>query len=355
MDIEAEVSSMPPPVRKSAPAIPRRSSLRRNSFSARSALPPKVGSKKRKPRPASIVMAANSRLQSDTLSELASPFASMDTRRKQLATPPPPPSPPPLPPVNSVSPVLPVGDSKRKGLRHFAVRVCKKVEEKGQTTYNEVADELVAEERNYRVQAITSANSSAQHSELSLLSDPSSPLVDEKNIRRRVYDSLNVLMAMQIIGKNKKLISWQGLAAVRCVPPIATDIERLKKEVEMKQHTLVRKAAELKRLREQDDLMRSLIRRRQAEEALMVGAIDDPSSPQLPMFARVVGENQRVSLPFLIIKTSSDAEIKLTMDEDHKEASFHFSSPFVLFDYSEILRRLSSLSELSLPHDFDVT
>lgn len=32
-----------------------------------------------------------------------------------------------------------------KGLRHFSARVCAKVEEKGSTSYNEVADELVAE------------------------------------------------------------------------------------------------------------------------------------------------------------------------------------------------------------------
>ena len=32
-----------------------------------------------------------------------------------------------------------------KGLRHFSMKVCNKVEEKGKTTYNEVADELVLE------------------------------------------------------------------------------------------------------------------------------------------------------------------------------------------------------------------
>lgn len=32
-----------------------------------------------------------------------------------------------------------------KGLRHFSMKVCKKVEEKGVTSYNEVADELVYE------------------------------------------------------------------------------------------------------------------------------------------------------------------------------------------------------------------
>lgn len=34
---------------------------------------------------------------------------------------------------------------------------------------------------------------------------------DEKNIRRRVYDALNVLMAMDIISKDKKEIQWRGL------------------------------------------------------------------------------------------------------------------------------------------------
>jgi hypothetical protein len=40
---------------------------------------------------------------------------------------------------------------------------------------------------------------------------PGGTQFDEKNIRRRVYDALNVLMAMDIISKDKKEISWQGL------------------------------------------------------------------------------------------------------------------------------------------------
>jgi len=40
---------------------------------------------------------------------------------------------------------------------------------------------------------------------------PGSAAYDEKNIRRRVYDALNVLMAMDIISKDKKEIRWQGL------------------------------------------------------------------------------------------------------------------------------------------------
>ena len=69
--------------------------------------------------------------------------------------------------------------------------MCEKVESKGRTTYNEVADELVAE---------------YSHPDYA-----SEQQFDEKNIRRRVYDALNVLMAMNIISKEKKDITWRGL------------------------------------------------------------------------------------------------------------------------------------------------
>lgn len=71
------------------------------------------------------------------------------------------------------------------------MKVCEKVKEKGVTTYNEVADELVQEE---------------------IEGQPIDPMnYDQKNIRRRVYDALNVLMAMNIISKEKKEIRWIGL------------------------------------------------------------------------------------------------------------------------------------------------
>lgn len=46
-------------------------------------------------------------------------------------------------------------DRSGKGLRHFSMKVCKKVEEKGTTTYNEVADELVEEARIFHLKQFT--------------------------------------------------------------------------------------------------------------------------------------------------------------------------------------------------------
>jgi len=69
------------------------------------------------------------------------------------------------------------GKAGDKGLRHFSMKVCEKVEQKGKTTYNEVADELVAE---FAVDTNEGGVSALDQQ------------YDEKNIRRRVYDALNV-------------------------------------------------------------------------------------------------------------------------------------------------------------------
>jgi E2F/DP family winged-helix DNA-binding domain len=130
--------------------------------------------------------------------------------------------------VSSPSPSYKKSDKKRnekpgKGLRHFSMRVCQKVKEKVVTSYNEVADELVAEESD---DVGASQNGSGSY--------------DQKNIRRRVYDALNVLMAMNIISKEKKEIKWIGLptsSAQEC-EDIELQNQQTRKRIEEKQQQL---------------------------------------------------------------------------------------------------------------------
>lgn len=339
-----------PPTRKSAPAIPRRSSVKRRSFPTRPTLPPKVGSKKRKPRPNSIVMAANSRLQADTMSPVDEPPTPLDPTLRRLMERmiPPPPPPPPLPSIGSASSLPLVSDSKRKGLRHFAVRVCKKVEESGTTTYNQVADELVNEERINRAVSCSSANCSTSHSVFATL-------VDEKNIRRRVYDSLNVLIAMGILGRDKKSILWKGLGAVRRAPSVVEDLERIRKQVEEKRQIVKKKEIVLNNLRRRNDLICALINKRRAEEALMVGSIDDASSPLNRIFAQSSDLSDRITFPFIILQCSNVAQIELVLSEDRTEAEFTFRQPFVALGYSEILSRLPLSFGTALSNGMDFT
>lgn len=120
---------------------------------------------------------------------------------------------------NSTSPPT---NKAYKGLRHFSLMVCKKVEEKGTTSYNEVADELVRQILDDRYNIAHANDNTDDTTEdaagTSTTTATPSPRkqhqpskFDEKNIRRRVYDALNVLMAMNIIIKDKKAIMWRGL------------------------------------------------------------------------------------------------------------------------------------------------
>ncbi|XWS67047.1 hypothetical protein CRYUN_Cryun05aG0253000 [Craigia yunnanensis] len=118
------------------------------------------------------------------------------------------------------------------GLRQFSVLVCKKLESKGSTTYAEVLDEIIEEF------AMTQTNTAGSLDEF-----------HEKNVRRRVYDALNVLMALDIITREKKEIGWKGL----CTTQIK-DLEELKVVDVQLMTGIARKAAYLKDLEEQTSL-----------------------------------------------------------------------------------------------------
>ncbi|KAI9282136.1 E2F/DP family winged-helix DNA-binding domain-containing protein [Umbelopsis sp. AD052] len=96
---------------------------------------------------------------------------------------------------NTVPPTPPpiIQQQRAVGLRHFSQQVCKKVREKQVTTYNAVADELASDIQSYYTEG----------------------QYDQKNIRRRVYDALNVLMAMGIIAKDRKEIRWLGISGLQ--------------------------------------------------------------------------------------------------------------------------------------------
>ena len=117
------------------------------------------------------------------------------------------------------------GGKASKGLRHFSAKVCEKVKQKGTTTYNQVADELV---REFAARVLNNAVDQQY---------------DEKNIRRRVYDALNVLMAMDIIIKDRKNISWHGLPA-----NVDHDLEGLARDEIALKNSIVHKKKHLSRI-----------------------------------------------------------------------------------------------------------
>jgi hypothetical protein len=124
------------------------------------------------------------------------------------------------------------------------MKVCEKVRQKGVTTYSQVADELVNEycsiEQQRQQQAARNLAGSVFNSQTNNNNNNSAGkedsksidflTYDQKNVRRRVYDALNVLMAMKIISKCKKEIRWIGLPSNKKQECQELEAERKQKE-----------------------------------------------------------------------------------------------------------------------------
>ncbi|CAN8067925.1 unnamed protein product [Agarophyton chilense] len=314
---------------------------------------PSLGIKKRKPRSASLILAANQRFCPPT---------------KSAAHPIPPLSTPSRPPksqagfakhtslyqvarssvssgTNSFRPAsakraAKYSDAKRKGLRHFAIRVSKKVEQKCVTTYNQVADELVAEER-----VLRRAQSDASSSE---------NLVDEKNIRRRVYDSLNVLMAMGIIAKDKKLITWQGLECVH-TSPHSEQISATKISISEAKSRMTEKQALLMELKDQHRRTSAIVDRNRAASLSEMDS-EDLRLPRQPIVPVHQQYPDRIGIPFFILSAPKETNIELEMDQSRQDICFTFNSSFAIFDDREVMRRMftSPSSQITSPQPVPV-
>lgn len=197
------------------------------------------------------------------------------------------------------------GEKGGKGLRHFSMKVCEKVKRKGVTSYNEVADELVSEFTDPRNMVMTESGSQ--------------PGYDQKNIRRRVYDALNVLMAMNIISKEKKEIRWIGLPTNS-----AQECHNLENEKRNLQERIRYKTQQLQDLILQQIAFKNLVQRnRQREET------QGPPAP-----------NSAIQLPFIIVNTSKKTVIDCSISNDKCEYLFNFDNTFEIHDDIEVLKRM---------------
>ncbi|KAK7482852.1 hypothetical protein BaRGS_00025885 [Batillaria attramentaria] len=195
------------------------------------------------------------------------------------------------------------GDKGGKGLRHFSMKVCEKVQKKGVTSYNEVADELVAEFSDPR-------NMSPSDQALAY---------DQKNIRRRVYDALNVLMAMNIISKEKKEIRWIGLPTNS-----AQECHNLELEKQRRAERIKHKTQQLQELILQQIAFKNLVARNREHEK-----VHGPPPP-----------NSAIQLPYIIVNTSKKTVIDCSISNDKYEYLFKFDNTFEIHDDIEVLKRM---------------
>eukprot|EP00808_Paulinella_micropora_P031866 g74174.t1 len=202
------------------------------------------------------------------------------------------------------------GSRVNKGLRHFSIKVCEKLSQTGETTYNEIAELLVAESR-------------PSPQELAAVKG-----YDEKNIRRRIYDALNVLMAMDIIQKDKKKIRWQGIKfADGNNADSASDSEAARETPNLKNQ----KEETLERIHKKKQLLEEMTYEFIARKTL----IERNGKPE-----SLLHHKDKLHRPFIIINTSPVTEVTCEMSDDRTNVHFTYSDSFSIHDNHVILKEI---------------
>ena len=166
---------------------------------------------------------------------------------------------------------------------------------------------------------------------------------DDKNIRRRVYDALNVLMAMDIITKDKKEITWRGLPGAQDCQDVGLDsmymisgmdrsqrMQKLEKERLAHQKEVKKKKACLEELLVQNVCFQNLLGRNHGMEMQEKQMSNIAARPKV----------EKIPLPLIVVNTNSRAVVQCEMTPDRTNVNFDFSLPFEINDDNQILKRL---------------
>jgi len=166
---------------------------------------------------------------------------------------------------------------------------------------------------------------------------------DDKNIRRRVYDALNVLMAMDIITKDKKEITWRGLPGTQDCQDVSLGsmnvisglsrtqrMQKLEKERLARQEEVKKKKSCLEELLVQNVCFQNLLGRNHEME------MHERQLSHIAARQKV----EKIPLPLIVVNTSSKAVVQCEMTADRTNVNFDFSLPFEINDDNQILKRL---------------
>lgn len=198
------------------------------------------------------------------------------------------------PPANATSP-------STKGLRMMSVKICEKVQKSVKTTCTAVADELIQLIKKEREQ------------------QGSGKACDEKNVRRRTYDALNVLEAVQVIGKDSKDITWKGLPS-----EANTRAQRLKTESDSRK----------KRIKEKEEALREHLFQQVSYRNLVAFNKLRSSNPNHQK------ENNRIDVPLIVFSANTEASVHCDASRDMSHVMIDANAPFTIHDENSILRQM---------------
>ena len=182
----------------------------------------------------------------------------------------------------------------------MSIRICEKVKRCGKTTCNEVADELL-----YLIR---------KEQEL----EGDSKLCDDKNIRRRLYDALNVLDAVDVLVKDSRDITWKGLPLNR-----PEQARRLVSERDFQRKQVKEKQEMMREQLIQQITYRNLVRYNQRRHS--------------SLFVR---NADKIPVPFVLVNAHPYAEVHCDASRDMSQVMMEVNAPFALHDENSVLSQM---------------
>ena len=251
------------------------------------------------------------------------------------------------------------GPRGTKGLRYFSILVCKKLSECKSSSYNHIADVLIQESRSEgkpadatkrpkhdadddikKASTAAKSDGGASHADDGEDGGDDEEHFDEKNIRRRIYDALNVLMAIDMIVKDKKTIRWNGppslaLAAVSPSSSTASASPLAPSPVPSPHERLLVLKAERTVLQGRLEEKKALLTEQVLEYVGMRYLLERNADAD---GGRGGEEDVRLYFPFILVNTDRTTTIDCEMSEKHDAVSMRYSDVFSVHDQTVVVR-----------------
>ena len=186
------------------------------------------------------------------------------------------------------------------GLKEISKRVMEIIKQSGKTTYKAISDQIVNE-----------------------INEKSSK--DEKNIRRRIYDSLNVMKSMKLFQKDKgsKTIMWNYDQEIDPLNEIENknEFNEKNKENKIDSGDIASLKKEIKEKNKKLDLLR--------KELIGLKNVLERNARE----NNKVPEEEKLYFPFIVIEfpTNKDPKINVALNDNKTKAHFGFDEVISMY------------------------
>ena len=204
------------------------------------------------------------------------------------------------------------------GLKEISKRVMEIIKQSGKTTYKAISDQIVNE-----------------------INEKSSK--DEKNIRRRIYDSLNVMKSMKLFQKDKssKTIMWNYDQEIDPLNEIENknEFNEKNKENKIDSGDIASLKKEIKEKNKKLDLLR--------KELIGLKNVLERNARE----NNKVPEEEKLYFPFIVIEfpTNKDPKINVALNDNKTKAHFGFDEVISMYGDLDAVSKIGNNPNFSKP------